>query len=297
MKADRRRWMRAAGAAMGVRAAGALGVLGALGGCAAVDRREPWEPRLAGDTVALLGEVHDNGEVHRRRAGALRRAVHAGWRPAVVMEQFDADRQGEIERSRRERPGDAEHLVKLAAAGRSGWDWDFYVPVIELALAFDLPLLGGNLPRSDAMRLVREPAVAVLGDERARRLGLHEPLDAAWQAAQEREIDSGHCGALPPSLAPGMVRAQTARDAQMALLLRQHAARGAVLIAGNGHVRRDLGVPRWLGEMPPARVFAVGFVERGTEAIGPAQYDAVVVTGRAWRKDPCEGLRKRATKS
>jgi len=288
MRSDRRRILGAGGALA------ALGAAGALGGCAGFAGPEPWEPRLAGDTVALLGEVHDNREVHRRRTAALRRAVHAGWRPALVMEQFDADRQPEIDRSRRERPGDARHLIQQATGGRSGWDWDFYQPLVDLALGFELQLLAGNLPRADAMRLVREPLAAVLGDERARRLGLDAPLDAAWQAAQEREIDQGHCGALPRTMYAGMARAQAARDAQMALLLREHATRGAVLIAGNGHVRRDLGVPRWLREVPAARVFAVGFLERGTETpIGPAQYDAVVLTRREWRSDPCEALRKR----
>jgi len=281
-----------------MRAAGAWGAMGAMGGCAAFDTPLPWESRLSGDTVALLGEVHDNREVHRRRAAALRRALHAGWRPAVVMEQFDTDRQAEIERSRRERPGDAERVVATAGAGRGGWDWDFYLPVIELALAFDLPLVGGNLPRSEASRLVREPVGVVLGDERARRLGLDAPMDPAWQAAQEREINDGHCGALPPSIAPGMVRAQAAKDAQMAQMLKQHASRGAVLIAGNGHVRRDLGVPRWLADVPAPRVFAVGFVERDTRTpVGPQQYDAVVFAGRAWRTDPCERLRKRGIKT
>jgi uncharacterized iron-regulated protein len=84
----------------------------------------------------------------------------------------------------------------------------------------------------------------------------------------------------------------------MAQRLREHASRGAVLIAGNGHVRRDLGVPRWLGDMPPQRVFAVGFLERGTETpVGNEQYDAVVLARRAWRKDPCEQLRKRPIRS
>jgi uncharacterized iron-regulated protein len=247
-------------------------------GCALGEAPPSWETRLRGDTLALLGEVHDNAEGHRRRAASLRRAVEAGWRPAVVMEQFDADRQADIDRSRRERPDDASHLIAQASPGRSGWDWALYRPVIELALVHDLPLVAGNLPRAEATRLVREPFDAVLGRERATRLGLDAPLDAAWQAAQEREIDAGHCGTLPRTLWPGMARAQAARDAQLAQALRAHASRGAVLLAGNGHVRRDLGVPRWLSGAAADRVLAVGYVEEGTAPTGPQQYDALVVT-------------------
>ena len=281
MNRARRRWLQAGGAWW------------LLGGCAGIaDAPAAWEARLTGDTLALLGEVHDNAEAHRRRTASLRRALAAGWRPALVMEQLDADRQADIERSRRERPGDAAYLVAQSSAPRSGWDWPLYTPLIEMALAHDLPLVAGNLPRADVMRLVREPFDAVLGAKRTARLGLDVPMDASWQAAQEREIDAGHCGTLPASLWPGMARAQAARDAQMADALRRYASRGAVLLAGNGHVRRDLGVPRWLGALA-GKALAVGYVESGNEALIPSQYDAVVVSPAVSRGDPCEALRRR----
>src|SRR5205085_7040159 len=161
-------------------------------------------------------------------------------------------------------------------------------------LAFDVPILAGNLPRGDAMRLVREPFASVLGAARSTQLGLDAPLPPDWQAAQEREIDAGHCGTLPRTLWPGMVRAQAARDAQMAHALRTHASRGAVLLAGNGHVRRDLGVPRWLSMIAGERVLSVGYVEDGTSPVGSQQYDAVVVMAPATRGDPCASLRQRS---
>jgi uncharacterized iron-regulated protein len=69
-----------------------------------------------------------------------------------------------------------------------------------------------------------------------------------------------------------------------------------VLLAGNGHVRRDLGVPQWL---PPAlrdQVRAVGFVETdGTPGDGdddaPEAYDQRVTTPPQPREDPCAAMR------
>jgi uncharacterized iron-regulated protein len=269
------------------------GALLTLGGCAS--RYTPpheWLARLAGDTIALLGEVHDNPEVHHRRAEVLRQAVEAGWRPALVMEQFDVDRQPDIARSRAERPHDAEYLVAQAAGPRSGWDWAHYRPLVALALQYDLPLVAGNLPRAQAMQLAREGYEAVLGAVRTRELGLHNAIDPTWQAAQEAEIDLGHCGAMPAALLPGLVRAQAARDALMAQQLARHASRGAVLIAGNGHVRRDIGVPRWLAPDLAARGWTVGYVEAGTP-VRPGQFDAVVITRAVDREDPCASLRAR----
>jgi uncharacterized iron-regulated protein len=78
----------------------------------------------------------------------------------------------------------------------------------------------------------------------------------------------------------------------MAAALREHSA-GVVLLAGNGHVRRDLGVPRWLSAADQARVFAVGFLEEGDPEGLAEAFDAVVHTARAERSDPCAAFESR----
>lgn len=261
-------------------------------GCSArVRAPDAWEARLRGSTIALLGEVHDNAELHRVRTTVLKRAFEAGWRPVVVMEQFDIDRQADIDRARSERPRDAAHLIALAGAKR-GWEWRHYEPAIALVLEHDLLLRAGNLPRALASRLVRETPDAVFGTGRAAELGLNGAPGAAWQAAQEREIDRGHCGALPPALLPGMARGQFARDAVMAQQLQFHAARGAVLLAGNGHVRRDIGVPRWLPAPMAADALVVGFIEADeAEPSAAPRFDAIVVAAPAQREDPCASFK------
>ena len=284
---DRRRFICAG--------AGSLLLAHGLAGCASSPAAAPWERRLQGDTLALLGEVHDNAELHGLRFAVLQRAVEHGWRPALVMEQFDIDRQADIERARRERPHDPRHLIAQAGPAR-GWPWPHYLPAVALALRFELPLHAGNLPRAQASRLVRESADTVFGADRARALGLDAPLDTAWQAAHEREIGDSHCGVLPQRLWPGMARAQVARDAVMADVLQRRAAPGAVLLAGNGHVRRDIGVPRWLAGVAPQRLLVVGFVEKGDageEASPSPRFDTRVLAAPARREDPCAALRKR----
>jgi len=267
-------------------AAARAGLAAALGvACASSPSAEPWEARLSGDAIVLLGEVHDNAEQHRLRLALLRRAFAAGWRPALAMEQLDRKRQADVERARRERPGDARHLIAAAAPG-TGWRWDSYRPFVALALEYELPLVAANLSREDARRIAREGPEAVFDPAALAALGLDRPVAPDWQAAQEREIDAGHCHALPRAHWPALARVQLTRDAVMAAALREHAARGVVLLAGNGHVRRDLGVPRWLGPELQPRVFAVGYLEEGDAAPAGA-FDAVVVTRRAQRDDPC----------
>jgi len=257
-----------------------------------------WSERLQGSAIVLLGEVHDNAEQHRLRLETLRRAFAAGWRPIIAMEQFDRERQQDIDRARREAPNDAQHLIELAATpgngpGR-GWNWDFYRPVVALALQYDVPLIAANLSNADTTRIVRVGYSAVFDEASVAMLGLGQPVAAEVQQAQEREIDAGHCHALPPSVWPRMARAQLARDAVMAALLRQHASAGVVLLAGNGHVRRDIGVPRWLGT-EAGRAFTVGYLEQDDSAIAASAFDAVVRTPAAPRADPCIEFVRRAS--
>ena len=251
----------------------------------------PLEHRLTGDAIVLLGEVHDNPEHHRLRLTLLRRALEAGWRPALALEQLDRERQADVERARRERPRDAQHVIE--AAGGTGWRWDFYRPFVALALEYELPLVAANLSRADAKAIAQGGLGTAFDADARARLGLEREVPADLQAAQERAVHAGHCFALPPEAWPGLARAQLARDAVMADALRAHGPRGVVLLAGNGHVRRDLGVPRWLPAADQPRVFAVGYLEEG-DAPPPGAFDAVVTTERVERPDPCEAFRRGA---
>jgi uncharacterized iron-regulated protein len=210
------------------------------------------------------------------------------------MEQFDIERQADIDRARRERARDAQHVIDQAgtraARPGEGWNWDFYRPFVALALEYDVPLLAANLPNAETRRIVRGGLAAGFDAARLAALGLDRAIPTDWQQAQEREIDRGHCGALPPALWPRMAQAQFARDAVMADLLRRHGQRGVVLLAGNGHVRRDLGVPRWL-DAEASRVFALGLLEKDDTRTPPGAFDATLRTEVAERPDPCAGFK------
>ena len=270
----------------------------ACSACSTSVPRQTWEQRLQGNAVAMLGEVHDNAQAHEDRLEVLHRAVAAGWRPIIAMEQFDRERQGEIVRARHERPRDAQYLIDLAAPSatraRDGWNWAFYRPFVALALQYDLPLIAANLSNSDATRIVHDGYSAVFDAASLAALQLDKPIARDWQIAQEREIDAGHCGALQPALWPRMARAQFARDAVMAQVLRENAGQGVVLLAGNGHVRRDTGVPRWMGDTWRERIVSVGYLERGDESPPASAFDAVVWVAPAPRPDPCMAFKRRA---
>lgn len=250
--------------------------------------------------IVLLGEVHDNRRLHAMRLGWLRRLAD-GRAIGMAMEQFDVDRQSDIDRARA-RGADAEALARAAGFRFDAWDWPSYRPLIDWALASGTPLYAANLNAVELMRLARSEAG-------------HAMLDGqppGWSADDERVmrtlIRDGHCGMLPERAVPAMTDAQRLRDLHMARAVeraRRLDGRPVVLLAGNVHVRNDIGVPRWLSVLRPGdRVAAVGFVEtdgvdarpatRPEPADPPGAFDWVLSTEPAQREDPCARLRRRA---
>lgn len=249
---------------------------------------------LARRPVVLLGEVHDNAAQHRVRVDALRRLLEGGARPAIAFEQFDRERQADIERARGERPEGktlSEHVIAAGRTPKDGWDWELYRPFLELALQYDLPIVAANLSRAMASRVAREGIDAVFSEAERAALAL-DRFDPLLPVHQEI-VQAAHCNLLPASALPGLARAQIARDAVLAQALRPHLARGVVLLTGNGHARRDIGVPRHLGPVERERAWSIGLLEEGGEERAH-QFDVAFITPVQDRPDPCESLRRPA---
>lgn len=266
---------------------------------ASADMRVEAEPEALAAAMAtrssvLLGEVHDNAAQHALRLAALRRRIEAGARPALAFEQFDRQSQGAIDRSRLERPGDADALIAAAGAGK--WQWTHYRPFVQLALEYDLPIVAANLSRAEASQVATQGWNARFSAAEQSALGL-DRLPSDYVDAQERAVARGHCDLLPTEALAPMARAQIARDIVIAQSVRPYLARGVVLLTGNGHARRDIGVPYWLHSDERALVLSIGLLEVTADAIPledlQKRFDAVVETPPAERADPCAELRAR----
>jgi uncharacterized iron-regulated protein len=261
--------------------------------------------RLATARLVLLGEQHDNPDHHALQAQVIDALVARGRKPALVFEMLDVSAQPTIDRVRAERPGDVDAIAAAVAWDESGWpSWVLYRPVFAAAVRAGLPIVAAGLGPEVSMQLARKGAAA-LDPELARRFGLAQPLAPELHAALRAEMRDAHCGLLPDAMLDAMVLVQRARDARLAE--RMHAAAavadGAVLIAGNGHVRTDRGVPAAL-----ARAFGVGAtalalheVRAGANAASDyaaawdsprLPFDHVWFTPRISDADHCDELRK-----
>ena len=216
----------------------ALAAAALTAGCAhqgsALTSSAEWQQTLAqwsDASVILLGEQHDQSAHHQWEAETVSLLAGRQRLAALVIEMAPAGG------STAALPATAsDDEVKTALQWeQGGWPWKDYGPMVMNAVRAGVPVLGGNLPRTQMKQAMGEA-----------RYDSHLPA-AGWQL-QLDAIKDGHCGLLPESQFAPMARIQLARDEAMAQTVRsiQPQGKAVLLVAGKGHVRRDIGVPTWL---------------------------------------------------
>ncbi|WP_436219633.1 ChaN family lipoprotein [Acidovorax sp. LjRoot118] len=253
----------------------------ALAGCAALPAQEPpsWPARLLQvlpADVLLLGEQHDAAEHQRLQREAVQWLAARGALAAVVMEMAE---QGGSTAGLARDATEAQAQTALQWQDKA-WPWAQYGPVVMAAVAAGVPVLGGNLPRSQ-MR-------AAMGQA---QWDAHLPEPALQR--QYTEIRDGHCGLLPQAQIAPMARIQIARDASMAQTATSALQPGktVLLVAGAGHVWRGLGVPTHLGPQVATKVVVAR--AGGEPAAAHADADLVAPTPALPPRDACAELREK----
>lgn len=238
----------------------------------------------AGADVVILGEVHDNPGHHAFQEEAIETVSPS----AIVFEMLTP---AEAARVTPELAAQPEALEEELAWSDSGWpDFAMYYPL--LAKAETVPIHGAEVPRDEARLAFSQGAAGVFAGD-AVRFGLTEVLPARQQEIREAEQQAAHCNALPEDVLPGFVEAQRLRDAALAAsaldALAEHGP-PVVIVTGNGHARRDWGVPALLAiAAPEVAVVSVGQFEEAPS--GAVPFDFWTVAEPAERPDPCEAFR------
>ncbi len=279
---------------------------------------------LAIARFVLLGEVHDNADHHLWQAWAIRtvsklrgsRIVEgAPQLDVIAMEMVRTDQYDALDKfyGRKvagPRPRKARDFARMLKWSKSGWpDFKIYEPIIDQALYEQLVIIPASVSREFIRKLSKEGKVA-LADGENERLGLAHGLDKELAESLTVEIRDSHCGLMPEAAIPSMSFIQRFRDATMAdALLSVVSGKGGILIAGNGHIRRDRGVPWYLEKrgVPAEQIVSLKMAEVSEEATNPEDYiergpsgapsvDFVVFTPRTQRLDPCEEMRNQMQK-
>ena len=224
----------------------------------------------------LLGEQHDAAEHQQWERETLQVLMERQQLAAVVLEMAD---QGLSTQGLPATASEAQ-VQQALQWNAQAWPWHSYGPAVMHAVRAGIPVVGGNLPRSEMKMVMQQP-----------HWDRHLPA-LAWEH-QRDAIRTGHCNLLPESQITPMARIQLAKDARMAQTITQYLEPGktVLLLAGRGHVLRNVGVPTWL----PAHVhYAVAVAQAGEPPITLANdSDYVVQTPALPDTDHCTSLRQK----
>ena len=215
----------------------------------------------------ILGEKHDNPDHHSLQLSIINHLIRRDLVSLVALEMMDTSSQNLLDEIHLVGIGSQESLKEYLRWDEEGWDWSFYGPIIYSAYSSEVTLIASNLTDSKMMELY----------------GLQElpmELDIFDEPIRERlvqDIDESHCGLLPESQFPAMVRVQQGRDYSMAQsLISGNGEKIKVLIAGNYHARKDLGVPKYLvandSNLRNSRIVSLAFMEVVPGVTDPANY-------------------------
>ena len=244
----------------------------------------------------LLGEVHDNPQHHQLQAWLIAGFPGAPHSVTVGFEQIDSDQTARLLQYLQEDPDNAADLGAAIDWSESGWpEWSLYEPVFQQVLHRGwqpVPLMFGG---DKTMAIGQSGFSAVLDQNALDALKPGTALGPAQRAESEALMRSSHCDRLPEQYLPKMVTIQTARDAHMAWKQVESGSRG-ILIVGDGHARKDRGIPLFLRRLKPeAAIVVISMAEVVPDMPAPADYpqagepysDYVLFTERHAREDPC----------
>jgi len=241
--------------------------------------------KIGATSHLLLGERHDNTDHHRLQAWVISQV--AKYRDVVVgfemLDEPDKEPLKSVERF--------EQFADAVNWSKSGWpEFEIYAPLFEAVYRSKSPVLAVHPSRKRLMGIARSVN--------------KQPVDT-WGTISQKGLDNlvdditkSHCGYADKNMVVMMSAAQRFKDHWMVKeLMEQSGSKPFVLVAGNGHVRKDYGVPNHLS----SESISIGFVEVYKEYDHPQDYDAarfdyIWFTPRVDNLDPCEKYKEQLEK-
>ena len=241
--------------------------------------------------IILLGEIHDNLFQHRARADLISRMQNKEF--AIVSEHLVSG--SEITYS-----GRLLEDLETIGFNKKAWSWPVHEVLYKKFEEFNLPVFGGDLSKKDINNIYKGRGLSQ--SDTLTPILKRSALDNQSKDKLLNDLVLGHCGVVEEDFLSFMFKVQRLRDASLAYIASKVAP--AIVIAGNGHVRRDYGIPQILKKMNPnSNIISIAFLEidKPSEMTDnlikkfskDVDTDYIWLTEAVSRVDPCEKLRGR----
>lgn len=219
---------------------------------------------LLGADIICIGEYHDE-DLHHRVQLHLIKALHArDERLGIGLEMFQSPFQKAIERYFAGKISEAEFLKESEWAGRWGYDWPLYRPIVEFARRNGLPMAALNVSRELTAKISKGGWESLTADERA----LLGPVDFFVKEHRDwwhERLSKMHGDAkATPERKERSYQVMTAWDDFMgrsaAAFQKAQGVRRMVVLAGLGHIEHGFGIPFRAARLHGSRVATVGIM-------------------------------------
>lgn len=191
----------------------------------------------------LLGEQHDNLKHHQAHFWLLQQLQQKRPQGSVLMEMLSVDQQPLIAKLTPEQT--ACDCLPAQLNWKKSWNWAFYGEIVKTVLQQRTPLVATNLTADEVQTLMlgAEP----LNGNRSTAPQVQQAI--AELITQSHGFDDSASG-QNQELIRKMVQVQQFRDRRMAEKVATSPT-PSLLIAGNHHINRRLGVPLHLADLAP----------------------------------------------
>lgn len=222
--------------------------------------------RLSSQDYVLVGEEHTQLIHHQIEWYLFNQLTKKAKLHLIALEMLNVDQQPAIDRIQFNRPVNLSATDLREAIQWQKWDWKMYQDLVVESLRSNSRVVATNLTDKEVEILLNGA----------------EPLKGSVSTSTEVKqkiaqlLSSINHGSVYPM--ENMVAVQQFRDRRMAEKLVKNALSTSLLIAGNHHVRKDLGVPLHIAEYDRTKKVAVLMLKTEREGITSSQADYLWVT-------------------
>jgi uncharacterized iron-regulated protein len=224
---------------------------------------------LAPSRVIYAGETHTEYGSHLVQLQILQ-ALHNRKIPLIIgLEMFPRSRQQALDDYIQ---GKIDEAAFISASGYFevwGYDYRLYRDIIQYAREQHIPLLGLNLDKAITRRVYADGSTDGLTPEQQSQVAQERDLDLPGYRQRLETVHSQHDSPHGASFT-GFFQSQALWDETMAesivLALQRYPDHRMLVLAGNGHVVKDSGIPPRVKRRKP------NIVQRVVSTINQEQY-------------------------